>query len=292
MSDSDSTNVGIDPFKDILLASDGSEFGAGTERIGLELAQRHGARLHVFRLLTASPGTDEGLTEEQEANLQMERMTELCADRGVECIPLLRPGNGDPGLAIVAAAKEIGTQLVIMGRRGRRGLAKLMVGEATAKVIEKAECSVLVAPRLVSYWSNGVLLVLEDPPQGEGDAAAIAAFHLALHARIPLTILMMAEEQDNDAERRETNQTVNRLVAMAHLQGVACEGMVQFGDIDEIALETARQRAADLIVCEPRDRSVIEKLFNANNIIKLIGQVHCPVLVVKPVAAGAAPAVD
>lgn len=278
------TDTGVvarDPFNLILLASDGSEYSAGTERVGQEMALRHGSRLYLLRLLTAEAGSAEATAEAQEVDAQVERFQAQCAKRGIACTPLRRPSAGDIPQAILDTAREIGAQMLVMGRRGKRGLARLMVGDATAKVLDKADCPVLVVPRLVSIWSHGILLVLEDQPAAEHDVAAEAAFDLAHTAGLPLTILLIIEDEENEAKLRDSYQAVNRLVALAKLRAVDAEGLVNAGDIDELILEVARQRAVDLIVCEPRDRSVMERLFNQNNILTLIGQAHCPVLVVK-----------
>ncbi len=273
--------VASDQFGVILLASDGSDYSAGTERVGQEMALRHGSQLFLLRLLTSEPGSTEAAAEEQEVNAHLERFQALCAERGIPCTPLLRSSEGDIPQAILDAAKEVGAQLLVVGRRGKRGLARLMVGDATAKVLDRAECPVLVVPRLVSAWNEGVLLVLEDHMEPEHDIVAEAAFALARAASLPLTVLLVTEADEKEAELRESYQAVNRLVARAKLQEVDAEGMVQSGDIDELILEVARQRAVDLIVCEPRDRSMMERLFNQNNILTLIGQAHCPVMVVK-----------
>ncbi|MBF0213127.1 MAG: universal stress protein [Magnetococcales bacterium] len=267
-----------DPCKVILLATDGSEFSAGVERVGMELAAQNHSRLHILRLLLADTGTDAAIVEEQDAALSLERIGALCTERAIDHVPLIRSCD-EPAQGILAAAREVQSQLIIIGRRGRRGLAKHNVGDATTRILDKQERSVLVVPRLFSYWSSGVLLVI-DPEETEGDHAAMTAIQLAKGAGIPLTILLVADDND---ETREANQTVNRLVAMANLQEVHAEGLVQSGDIDDVILEVARQRSADLIVCEPRDRSVIDRLFNINKLVQLIGKAHCPVLVVQGV---------
>ncbi|MEO5362770.1 MAG: universal stress protein [Magnetococcus sp. DMHC-8] len=272
--------AGALPCKVILLATDGSEFSAGVERVGMEMAFQHQSQLYVLRLLLAKSGTDESIVEEQDAMLGLERVGEQCAARGIQYVPLIRPAE-EPSQGILAAAREVGAQLVILGRRGRRGMAKLMVGDATTKVIDKADRSVLVVPRLFSYWNSGILLVV-DPDQSEGDKAAHAAFRLAQAAQLPLIVLVVADA--NQDEHRDLNQMANRLVAMAKLQQVVAEGLVQSGDMDDVILEVARQRSADIIVCEPRDRSVIDKLFQTNKLVHLIGRAHCPVLVVQSTA--------
>ncbi|WP_193771207.1 universal stress protein [Candidatus Magnetaquicoccus inordinatus] len=269
----------VDPeqFKVILLATDGSEFSAGVERVGIDMATQHGSQLIVLRLLMAEPGTDAAIVEEQDASLNVERIHTLCQEKGLKSSVLLRPAK-DPSQGILAVAKEVGAQLLIIGRRGRRGMAKFMVGDATAKIIEKAECSVLVVPRLFSYWTNGVLLAV-DPELAEGDEVAHGAFALAQKGGLPLTILTVAG--DDASDRPEVNQTVNRLVAKAKMAQIDADGLVQDGVVNDAILEVARQRSCDIIVCEPRDRSMIDRLFNVNPLIHLIGKAHCPVLVMQ-----------
>ncbi|MBF0162779.1 MAG: universal stress protein, partial [Magnetococcales bacterium] len=236
----DADVAGTGPFRVILLATDGSEFSAGVERVGIAMAAQHRAHLFALRLLLADAGTDAAIVEEQEAALGLEQVGSQCAEMGVQCTPLLKPSD-DPSQGILQAAREVGAQLIVLGRRGRRGLAKMMVGEATSKVLDKAGCSVLVVPRLCSYWDNGVLLAVDALQPEEGDPVAQAAFRLAQAAQLPLTILTVVEEDEEEEQRRASNQAVNRLVAMANLQGVEATGLVQAGEMDPVTLEVARQ---------------------------------------------------
>ncbi|MBF0125465.1 MAG: universal stress protein [Magnetococcales bacterium] len=276
MDDADIPNSNL--FKNILMATDGSEFGLGVERVCMDMAVQHQSHLNVLRLLLSDADQDAADVNEAEALQHMQRIADDCAGRGIPCTTFVKPSH-DPSHGILATAREVGADLIAVGRRGKRGLARFMVGEATAKIIEKADCSVLVVPRLVTIWNNNVLLVV-DPDQSDDDAAAMA-YHLASRSDLPLTILVVDDDSKNDAALRETNQLANRLVAMAKIRGIAADGLVQTGKVDDVVLETARQRSVDLIVCEPRDRSMIDRLFNTNNIIHLVGQVHCPVIIVK-----------
>ncbi|MBF0612120.1 MAG: universal stress protein [Magnetococcales bacterium] len=265
-------------FKNILLTTDGSEFSMGTERVGIDLAQQNDAQLYVLRLLMHNPDSPEGIADQEEAAAQMDRIGALCVSKGVKCNILLRQ-TVEPSQGILSVAKEVDADVVVVGRRGKRGIARMMVGDATTKIIEKSECTVLVVPRLVSVWDSHILLAIE--PESQGDDPAEAAIDLAQASHLPLTVLMVTDEKENDQEQREIYQSVNRLVAKAKLENIEADGLVMGGDMDKLILEVARQRSADLIICEPRDRSMIDKLFNTNNIVHLIGQAHCPVMVVK-----------
>ena len=53
--------------------------------------------------------------------------------------------HGKPHLALSAAAQRLGTDLIVVGRRGEGGFARAWIGGAAQKVIGLAECPVLVA---------------------------------------------------------------------------------------------------------------------------------------------------
>lgn len=52
--------------------------------------------------------------------------------------------EGDPATVIVERAKAIDAEMIVMGSRGRTGLARLVLGSTAEHVIRDAPCSVLV----------------------------------------------------------------------------------------------------------------------------------------------------
>jgi nucleotide-binding universal stress UspA family protein len=138
-------------YKKILLATDGSEYSAGATRTALKLAANCGAQLRVFTMVFTNPEY-EALTPksvdkaEHEAHDIVELVRAAAAAQGLACDTAARHGE-EPAQEIVAEANTWGADLIVMGRRGKRGLARLMVGDATFKVIGQARCAVLVVPR-------------------------------------------------------------------------------------------------------------------------------------------------
>jgi nucleotide-binding universal stress UspA family protein len=53
--------------------------------------------------------------------------------------------HGAPHAAIVARAEAAGADLLAVGAHGRSGLARILLGSVTARVLTHAHCSVLVA---------------------------------------------------------------------------------------------------------------------------------------------------
>jgi universal stress protein A len=51
--------------------------------------------------------------------------------------------SGDPAQVIISVAREIGADLIVIATHGRRGLAHLIMGSVTEKVVREAPCTVL-----------------------------------------------------------------------------------------------------------------------------------------------------
>jgi nucleotide-binding universal stress UspA family protein len=54
--------------------------------------------------------------------------------------------RGDPAAAIVAVAERHNAELIVVATRGRKGLARVIIGSVASAVVRRASCSVLVVP--------------------------------------------------------------------------------------------------------------------------------------------------
>jgi nucleotide-binding universal stress UspA family protein len=52
--------------------------------------------------------------------------------------------TGEPGLAVVAAAEELGADVVVIGSRGRGAIKRALLGSVSTHVVHNAPCPVLV----------------------------------------------------------------------------------------------------------------------------------------------------
>jgi nucleotide-binding universal stress UspA family protein len=114
----------------ILHANDGSPESLEAARYGARVAARHDSKL--VTLSVGEEGSDAG-----------EEMAEIAALTGVE--PVLMTEAGSPPRRIMEIAHKVHASLIVMGSRGRTGLAAL--GSVSERVTHRAECSVLVVRR-------------------------------------------------------------------------------------------------------------------------------------------------
>ncbi len=270
-------------FENILLATDGSDYSAGAERVAFGMCQQGGARLTAMTAVIASPeldtfGPDVQEQLETDAVRLLERVQADAERAGIECGKVLRFGD-DPYKEIVAEADHSNADLIVVGRRGKRGLARLMLGDATVKVIGNAKCSVMVVPKSAEMWRNRVLVATDG--SRSGDAAAAAAARIAHCCGSPLTVLSVKVPSHPPERQAEADAIVQRVLAFYHAEGLKADAVVESGPAHEVIAAVAQERGADLIVLGSHGRTGLGRLLLGSNSERVIGQAECPVMVVK-----------
>jgi nucleotide-binding universal stress UspA family protein len=140
--------------KRILCPVDFSDNSLHALNYAIALAQRQEADLvllHVVQpsLLSASmdpflPEYDMTVMENymDACKRQLKELTErVVAQDHPATTSVLRTGT--PFLEIVTAARELDSDLIVVGTHGRTGLAHVMIGSVAEKVVRKAPCPVL-----------------------------------------------------------------------------------------------------------------------------------------------------
>src|SRR5262245_27275374 len=125
---------GAEPFPQrILLATDGSAGSWAPVRDAAGLASTFDADVELVHVADGKHG---------EASVLDEQVAEVAEATGKE--PRLSTVEGHATKAVVEAARDRGTSLIVAGRRGMRGLKAL--GSVSERIVGGAECSVLLVP--------------------------------------------------------------------------------------------------------------------------------------------------
>ena len=143
-------------FKNILIPTDGSEQSQRAVQTGIELAKLHGGRvtgIHVipdYHLLIAYEGAFDPVTEErieEEAKARAEtylgHIRDAAKAAGVQCAVVCETSD-HPYDAILRTCESNGCDLILMTSHGRKGLAAVLLGSETRKVLTHAKVPVLV----------------------------------------------------------------------------------------------------------------------------------------------------
>jgi len=143
-------------FKNILIPTDGSDLSQRAVSFGVELAKLHQSRItgiHVipdYHLLIAYEGAFDPVTEErieEEAKVRAESylafVRNSAAGAGVPCDVVCETSD-HPYDAILKTSAERKCDLIVMTSHGRKGLAAVLLGSETRKVLTHAKIPVLI----------------------------------------------------------------------------------------------------------------------------------------------------
>ncbi len=268
--------------ENVLLATDGSTFSAGAERVAIAFSAEHDAHLHILSAI-AKPGETGWLGPQAAGDAETAiaenhaRLEELTKKAGVECTTYVRSGD-DPYEVIVETSGALLADVIIMGRRGRRGLARIMLGDATAKVIGYAPCSVLVVPEKAAMWTS---ILLATDGSRYSDMAAVTAATLAETGGVPLTVLSVKVPIHSERRQAEAQPIVDRVLEFLKEKGVHARGVVKEGLADEAIVEAARERQIGLIVLGNFGRTGIGRMLFGSKDERVINETDKPVLIVR-----------
>ena len=142
-------------FKQILLPTDGSELSLKAIRLGVDLAKACGASVIALHAvppvqtiayvaeLMASVEFDYAKEATRFAERYLDDARSIAAQAGVPFDRVLRFGE-QPYQAILQTATERKCDLIVMAAHSWEGLARLLMGSETHKVVLKAAVPVLV----------------------------------------------------------------------------------------------------------------------------------------------------
>ena len=144
-------------FRHILIATDGSDLAHKAATNGISLAKAVGANVTAvtvsapFRSYDVLPssvmndfsGAFSQYVEDVNAADLLDDVSKIARACGVRC-EVLQIEQEHPHEAIVEVAEREKCDLIVMASHGRRGLAAVLLGSVTAKVLANATVPVLV----------------------------------------------------------------------------------------------------------------------------------------------------
>jgi len=283
----------------LLLASDDCEYCEGAVREAIGLAKACNSKLNVIAVVEVNPEfgalAPQLVEKTEKATLAyLQSVKDRAAKEGVACETATREGE-DTYKYIVEEAGKQKSDLIIMGRRGRTGLKRLLMGSVTARVIGHSSCNVLVVPKEAKVGFGRILVATDGSKYSK--AATEVAVSIAKRRGGSLVVVSAAPSESvspmdiassqmpKDALAKEAlgvaEKNVKDVKALAEKEGVKCEGFVIGGHPYEAIVDMAKEKKADLVVVGSHGRTGLERLFMGSVTERVVGLSPCAVLVVK-----------
>jgi nucleotide-binding universal stress UspA family protein len=278
------------PFPKILVCTDGSPDSEGAITAALDLARTTGSTVFLLEVLyylagyeLQSPDTlappminlEMMQAQEEAVKERLEAWQAQAAKAGVTLTPRIRT-SGSAYEGILEEAGELQPDLIIMGRHGYSGLARLLMGSVTARVIGHSPCHVLVVPQGVPLTFQRLLIA------SDGSLFSEAAWTEALTlAQTMGSALIGVSVAASDRDIGPAQEVVRRLQITAAQQGIALDTMIPVGRPEEGIVKAAEFKQASLIIVGSHGRTGLKRLLMGSVAERVIGHAPCAVLVVK-----------
>jgi nucleotide-binding universal stress UspA family protein len=142
-------------YRNVLLPTDGSELASKAITDGIALAKEMGAKVTIltvtrpFHVITTDPAMLEDTPAQYKTRIEayaaktLLAASETAKAAGVACDTAQIEGE-HPYQSIIDTAASKGCDLIVMASHGRRGIAALVLGSETIKVLTHSKIPVLV----------------------------------------------------------------------------------------------------------------------------------------------------
>ncbi len=264
----------------ILVATDGSTYSENAVKEAILLAKKCSSRLFALSVVITNLEFEATMQqvvekEEKKARAHLEAVKAQASKEGIECDITVIHGD-EPYQDIIRQALENHVDMIIVGRHGRTGLLRLMMGSVAAKVIGHAPSDVLVVSPTARIEFKNILIATDGSRYSE--AAVREAIGVAKRCNSSLVIVSVASM---DAEIKSAEGNVKRAVELAAQEGIKAEGVTVIGKPYEAIVAAAKHKHADLIIVGSHGRRGLERLLMGSVTERVIGHTEAGVLVVK-----------
>jgi len=294
--------------KRILFATDFSRWARRAEDYACALACSWRASLTVLCVAEFPPGLNPNYPVNQEyladlmkrASSQLDDLKGRAEPRGIAITT--RMAAGIPSEEVIAAARAEGSDLIVVGTRGKTGLAHILLGSTAERVIRGAPCPVLAVRTEPADNEDGSVLTrpvtLERilVPVDFSDCSLDAfkyAVVVAKQAKASVMLLHVLEPvsygldfdlghfRSREYVRETWTKRLEELAATHQHPDMVVEYRLRGGFPSDSILDSAKTLPCDLIVMGTHGRRGISHTISGSVAEAVLRKAHCPVIAVR-----------
>ena len=296
--------------KRILLATDFSRWARRAEDYACALACSWKASLTVLSVAEFPPGLNPDYTVNQQyladllkkASSQLVDLKGRAERRGIAVTT--RVATGIPSEEVITAARAEESDLLVVGTRGKTGLAHVLLGSTAERVIRGAPCPVLTVrmePADVEQEESALsrpvmlerILVPVDFSDCSLDALEYAAV-VAQQAKASLLLLLhvlepvsygldftLGHSRTREQVREIWTKRLEELASSLMVTQVPVKSQLRGGHPADSILDSAKTLPCDLIVMGTHGRRGFSHAFSGSVAEAVLRKALCPVLTVR-----------
>jgi nucleotide-binding universal stress UspA family protein len=271
----------------VLLTTDCSPFSSGAEREAINLAKRFNSELYILSVIETNPeftALAPGILEkiEEKTRNLLNEIRQRAEKEGIRSEIVIRESDM-PHKLIIDEAQKRRCEIIIMGRRGRTGITRLLMGSVTARTVGHSPVNVFIVPRAAKIEFKNIVIATDASRFSE--AAQKEAIQLAHDTGANLYAIAVTRPDATLERIKESEDALMRINSDSQKEGIKVETELvknrPHERICEAILEYAKRHHADLIVLGSHGRTGLTRLLMGSVAERVIGHAECAVLVVK-----------
>jgi nucleotide-binding universal stress UspA family protein len=276
----------------ILFATDFSPSAETAKLYAEALAHRYQAKVRLIHVVDLSAGfgaSDGALTLEMFRRIGDESLTNLKTQLISDSLRVdtILSEAANPATGILEAAQDPSVDLLVIGTRGHKGLARLVLGSTAEQLIHQAGCPILVTgPHVRSSQETAsfqrIVYATDFSPEAAKAFVFALSFAQDFGAHLYLCHVLPADNQLSDEELggRFLSQ-LKKLVPEVAREWCEPECVLEHGVAADGILLLAQRVNADLIVLGTRKTSHWYNSFKTGVAFQVISAAPCPVLTIR-----------
>ena len=284
-------------YRKILACIDGSEVSFNAYKNALWLAKSLNAEVLVMTVLPVGQALSSALslfigmkdTLRKGAEKILKQASFMAEEEGVKVKEILEEGEPFQRIIDTAYAEEV--DLIVLGKTGKSGLAKGILGSTATRTIGSSPVDCLVIPKEATLRIRKLLLPVDGSPYSEraNERALFLAKAFKASVSILFVVELLFELYETPAElvnlietlRNEGEEIVRKMRLKFKEENIPSEAFVVQGNIAEQIIEFSNKEEADLIVMGSHGKTGLKRLLLGSVTEKVINFGNKPVLVVK-----------
>lgn len=284
----------------ILLADDGSQHAQAAVELLQKIPLPAKSKIRVYRAFNSAQIP---LIPEMERSLARTRDQLTGAGYKVETeMQLYSPAEG-----LLEHAQEHKPDLIVLGAKGLRSTASILLGGVAQQVLEYACCPVLIV-RAPSLSVKKILLVTDGSPSSQAAVRYLGKFPIPENSEVqimhvlpplPSPVIMepyygtwrsvytsypLLDEEIAELRQKEMRAgevLLTRTCKLLQRYGIEATTMLKRGDAATEIMDYVKEEKIDLIVAGSRGLSNFKSLWMGSVSRKLVHYSNCSVLIVK-----------
>lgn len=281
----------MDGYRKILVAVDGSEPSRQAFRQACSIAREDKSWVTVITAVPSYQDQFQSLSIKEKAagalkaegHKILDSISAIAKEEDIYISTVLEEGVESDVIADFCERK--GTDLVVMGGKGRNAIERALVGSVTARIISIVDCDILVVPCPAKAMFKKVLFTT-DGSKFSQIAGKKAMDYAKAHDSgvVAMAVVDVTEEfyaQAPEAVENMIEKAWSDLREFKNGSDLNIEMYVKEGEAYKKIVETSQKTGADLIFMGSHGRTGVGRLLMGSVTAKVIGHSNCPVLVVK-----------